>query len=277
MSELPVSVEPNEGHKPMSTIRNWGAHLMRQELPYGVWICDDGAEVLFNRDCSPIWRRTPDGQVAPAHPQQKIEYVAHKWFFHDSSPPWRDRRCRKHCEKVLDDFKCGRPLSELPPAPSTRRQIWRNIMVATINAGLAQGLFSLRPVSNSWAGKRGVFYEFTFAPSIYAVSRVYDIGYGELRFETVLFAESLRLELLKRLGHSNVDVLLGPGRYCSRWVKKHCYANASGWLERQKGAWLQDSDVDNRTRLSCREPIIPIVLGAKQQPRGYADHGPRMT
>src|SRR5262245_4583460 len=204
---------------------NLTAERMRQTLPYGIWICDDGAEVLFNRDRKPTWRRTPDGQVAPAHPQQKITYVAQEWFFLDSSPPWRDRRCRKHCEKVLDEFKGGRPVLGMQPVQSTRQQIWRNIMVATINAGLAQGLFSLRPGSNSWAGKDGVFYAFTFAPWVYAVTHVYDIGYGELRFETVLFAESLKLELLTRLGHSNVHVLLqsGAGACCSRWVEKHCY------------------------------------------------------
>jgi hypothetical protein len=78
-----------------------------------------------------------------------------------------------------------------------------------------------------------------------------------------------------------VQVLLEPGviTYYSRWVRQHCYAKAAGWLERRNGAWLQDlGNVrhSHSLNLSCSRAAVPIVLGATQQPSGYADYGPCM-
>lgn len=36
---------------------------LRLVLPYGKWTCEDGSEVLFNRDYCPPWKRSPDGTV----------------------------------------------------------------------------------------------------------------------------------------------------------------------------------------------------------------------
>jgi hypothetical protein len=84
---------------------------MRQELPYGVWTCADGTEVLFNRRYQPIWRRTPGGAVKPTKRDEWIDRIAdQKWIFGDGDPPWRSPESRRRCEKVLDDFKRGRPL-----------------------------------------------------------------------------------------------------------------------------------------------------------------------
>jgi len=149
---------------------------------------------------------------------------------------------------------------------SKRRQCWRNIMVAAINAGLDQGVFSLQPGGNWWAaGEDGAFYEFAFAPGIYAVTYVRDIGFDELAFETVLCPESLQAELLQRWRRRCGDPTW------LRWVEKHCLGQAKGLLERRKGAWLQEL-----TDLTCRRTVLPAVLGAAQAPRGYADDGPLM-
>jgi hypothetical protein len=83
---------------------------MRQELPYGVWTCADGTEVLFNRRYQPIWRRTPGGAVKPTKRDERIKWTDQKWIFGDGNPPWRSPESRRRCEKVLDDFKRGRPL-----------------------------------------------------------------------------------------------------------------------------------------------------------------------
>ncbi|MEI7608736.1 MAG: hypothetical protein WCJ64_15265 [Rhodospirillaceae bacterium] len=32
-------------------------------LPYGVWVMEDGSEIIFNREYSPIWRKDPAGRV----------------------------------------------------------------------------------------------------------------------------------------------------------------------------------------------------------------------
>ena len=31
--------------------------VQRLSLPYGLWTCDDGKEILFNREYQPIWER----------------------------------------------------------------------------------------------------------------------------------------------------------------------------------------------------------------------------
>jgi hypothetical protein len=62
---------------------------MRQELPYGVWTCADGTEVLFNRRYQPIWRRTPGGAVKPTKRDEWIDRIDQKWIFGDGDLPWR--------------------------------------------------------------------------------------------------------------------------------------------------------------------------------------------
>ncbi len=83
---------------------------MRLELPYGVWTCAGGTEVLYNRDYRPIWRRTPHGRVEPFHRSELIPWKNQKWFYNDNNPPWEDRGTLRRCKKALDDFKNGRPL-----------------------------------------------------------------------------------------------------------------------------------------------------------------------
>jgi hypothetical protein len=41
-------------------------------LPYGIWICADGREVLFNRAYTPIWQRRPGQTAEPADPSERV-------------------------------------------------------------------------------------------------------------------------------------------------------------------------------------------------------------
>jgi hypothetical protein len=57
----------------------------RNELPYGVWACEDGREVLFNRFYEPIWQRaSPSANPEPADPKESAAWK-HQWWFYDDS------------------------------------------------------------------------------------------------------------------------------------------------------------------------------------------------
>lgn len=53
-------------------------------IPYGLWTCDDGTQVLFNRDYKPIWIKDVQGNVSKICPDTWIRFVHQEWFFNDS-------------------------------------------------------------------------------------------------------------------------------------------------------------------------------------------------
>lgn len=55
------------------------------DLPYGIWTCEDGREVLFNRFYEPIWQRPPDGMPQPADPKEWVSFVKQEWFYSDTT------------------------------------------------------------------------------------------------------------------------------------------------------------------------------------------------
>ena len=88
-------------------------------LPYGVWTCDDGREVLFNRDYVPFLQRCPGGLATDVEerPNRRgvkwIPWVSQSWFFDDGTS-YAERLARG--AKVLADFHAGRPI-EMPEVP----------------------------------------------------------------------------------------------------------------------------------------------------------------
>lgn len=54
------------------------------DLPYGLWICEDGREVLFNRFYEPIWQRY-GGTVSRADPNEWVPYATQQWFYDDGT------------------------------------------------------------------------------------------------------------------------------------------------------------------------------------------------
>jgi hypothetical protein len=51
-------------------------------LPYGLWRCADGREVLFNRHYRPIWQRDRvDGYVYPADPDERVPWQRVEYFY----------------------------------------------------------------------------------------------------------------------------------------------------------------------------------------------------
>jgi len=62
-------------------------HSVRRTLPYGKWTCEDGREVIFNREYQPILQRK-DGVVAYADRNERVEgIVSHEYYYDDNSNP----------------------------------------------------------------------------------------------------------------------------------------------------------------------------------------------
>lgn len=144
---------------------------------------------------------------------------------------------------------------------SERIRAWRNMMVAAINAGINQRLFSVRKGDNRWPGAgrgrdrslRAHRYRFAIA-GIPALAAVDDGGFDELR----------------------IFVAFWPSAEAERWVDvagwgfKAGDARASGWVERRDAAYVQvPLDFD----LACRRARLTEVAAVDVKPCGYADRG----
>ena len=75
--------------------------FMRHRLPYGMWTCADGREVLFNRNYKLIWERRPGQPVQLASLSERVPFVKEEWFYKDGNTPWSDRDSENRCEDVL--------------------------------------------------------------------------------------------------------------------------------------------------------------------------------
>lgn len=95
----PTQCDPRVSGSPRTLYRNL-------ELPYGIWICADGREVLFNRYYQPIWQRR--GLIAsPIDRHEYIAFDSQQWFYTD-----RDRRCIGDLQSILAAFRGGRDLRQ---------------------------------------------------------------------------------------------------------------------------------------------------------------------
>jgi hypothetical protein len=143
------------------------------------------------------------------------------------------------------------------PYSSKRHKAWRNIMVATVNAGIKQKIFSLREDDNRWPNANDernneCVYKFEFL-GMPALASVRDIRWGELSIHAALKPTA---QGERWISAANAGFLAGE-------------AFASGWLERKNGAWLQ-SAVHS---LRIRKNLLDIAAEADIQPKGFGDRG----
>lgn len=159
------------------------------------------------------------------------------------------------------DAKClinTDPVSEVENKYNTaRKRAWRNMLVSAINAGIDQNLFSVLPGTNRWPGyvedsgrQEAYLYTFTFGDGIPAAASVADIGFEELSIHVALWptGESIKA--------ANAGFYAGD-------------AFATGWLERDRGAWLQFSP----ELLNCRRKRLSLVEAINVRPKGFGDRG----
>lgn len=146
---------------------------------------------------------------------------------------------------------------------SARDRAWRNMMVAAVNAGLDQKLFSLKTDDNRWPGAsvptphgrpEGYVYPFVFDNDVPALGYVGDIGSGELSIHVALWPTA---DGARHVRAFNAGFHVGD-------------AFAAGWVERQDGAWLQSST----TLFNCRKKCLRRIADAPAvKPRGFGDRG----
>jgi hypothetical protein len=128
-------------------------------------------------------------------------------------------------------------------------------MVAGVNAGLAQEVFSLAmPADEREEFEASYRFKVRGVPG---AAHVRSIGWGEL----------------------TVDVALWPSEDCDRWLQCGAQAGflvgeavASGWLERKTGKWLQRHTLSSWF-FRCRRARIDRVAALRVKPNGYADTG----
>lgn len=95
-------------------------------LPYGMWVCSDGTQLLHDRNYVPRWARAGDGfhaRPVPLMPDGRGRWV--KWqssgyFFTGGEQSFltygkgRQRKAERlavaHGERILDDFRSGSPI-----------------------------------------------------------------------------------------------------------------------------------------------------------------------
>ena len=62
------------------------------DLPYGVWTCLDGREVLFDRRYRPLWERQKGSPPRRADATEWVAHIVGQQFFYDYGTPKAARR-----------------------------------------------------------------------------------------------------------------------------------------------------------------------------------------
>lgn len=135
---------------------------------------------------------------------------------------------------------------------TARSRAWRNLMVCAINEGLHRKLFSLKPDDNRWpgSGQGGYLFNFILPNGLPARAYVTNIGWAEL---SIHVAANPRGDLVCA---GNAGFSAGD-------------AFAAGWLERERGAWIQSST----SLFNCRTWLVRPLADFVVQPAGYGDRG----
>jgi len=78
---------------------------LRLYLPYGYWIEDDGAKVLFARDYKPMWRIREGAAPERLEPWLWIKASNHIHLWDKASTPWDSVELRGQIEVFLAQFR----------------------------------------------------------------------------------------------------------------------------------------------------------------------------
>lgn len=78
--------------------------LLRQRLPYGIWECEGGYSVLFNRRYWPLRVKTPEGRILPIDPDCWIKFTKQSWFYKDGNAPAVNATTKARCESILAEW-----------------------------------------------------------------------------------------------------------------------------------------------------------------------------
>lgn len=149
-----------------------------------------------------------------------------------------------------------------PEYKSQRDRAWRNVMVAAINAGIDQRVFTIKPSDNRWpnamrdqldGGPEPCTYRFSLN-GVSGIASVLNGGHDELSVKVALWPSAKAEEWISAV---NAGFLAGE-------------LHATGWLERRNGAWLQ---VSRDKFFACRRARLQTVAEMNLRPKGFADRG----
>jgi len=91
------------------------------DLPYGLWICDDGRQILFNRYYEPLWQRV--GNITwPADREEWVKFREQSWFYADSHTRKHTALCRR-LEVILTLFQEGEDVRQFAKAVWAREEV----------------------------------------------------------------------------------------------------------------------------------------------------------
>lgn len=95
-------------------------------LPYGIWVCSDGTQLLFDRNYVPQWMRAGDDEPAvpvpllPCGSGRWVNWQSRGYFFVDGEQAFlsygkgrqgkAERLAVAHGERILADFCSCRPV-----------------------------------------------------------------------------------------------------------------------------------------------------------------------
>lgn len=161
-------------------------------------------------------------------------------------------------DKTVPEIISTIPLSAFDIEYRTERErAWRNLMVCAINEGLRQKLFTLLQDNYNWAPQEeaqhrrdGRIFEFSLPNGLPALGYVSDAGFGELSVHVAVNPTGNSVQAFNA-GFSAGD------------------AFATSWLERAKGAWLQNAT----NQFNCRKTLLKPLANIEVRPRGFGDRG----
>lgn len=136
-----------------------------------------------------------------------------------------------------------------------RAKAWRNLMVAAINAGIEQELFSIRNGDNRWPGAdqgKAFVYRFMIKGTP-AFGYVEDVGFGMLKVHAAPYT-MLGVEKRIHITTAGFDAAHVFGMAC---------------MERDDGAYLRTDIAFFR----ARQGLLPLLAKLNIKTKGYSDKG----
>lgn len=82
-----------------------------ETLPYVIWTCANGRQILANRKMVPLFERPGVGKPAKrADPAEQISNICDRDYVYPAAknPPWSDPATRRRCEAILKAWGCPR-------------------------------------------------------------------------------------------------------------------------------------------------------------------------
>ena len=191
---------------------------------------------------------------------RRLTGLAGEAFPRDYDGDWLDDLVWQRADLVIQTGSSSRFLRY--PFKSKRDKVWRNMMVAAVNAGIAQRHFTAKPGDNRWpedesGWHKGVVFDFDLN-GIPAIGYASDAGFGELNIHCALWPTSKGRDFI-RAGNCSMDT---TGE-----------AIATGWLERTNGTWLMCDQRRGGIRIACRRARLDQVAALDVRPTCFADQG----